>query len=106
MAWEVFTKKFWLGEVEADPVYERYNSEYDATLAELEDEDDFVSVEDLVEEVDELMEQANEFVDEAEDIIDEILARTDELDEPDQIDTVEEEGVVYLRVWYPLHTEF
>jgi uncharacterized membrane protein len=70
------------------------------------DDEDFVSVEDLVEEVDELMEQANELADEAEDIIDEILARVDELDDPDQLDTVEEDGIVYLRVWYPLHTEF
>jgi len=104
MAWEVFTKKFWFGGI--DGGHERFVEEPSDYAAFPEEDDDFVSVEDLVDEVDELMAQANELADEAEDIIDEILARTDELDEPDQLDTVEEEGIVYLRVWFPLHTEF
>jgi hypothetical protein len=114
MAWDIFTKAFWFGE-DADPVHARFvdvpDEElpwvYPSTEEPIDvDDEDFVSVEDLVEEVDELMEQANELADEAEDIIDEILARVDELDDPDQLDTVEEDGIVYLRVWYPLHTEF
>ncbi len=111
MAWDIFTKAFWFGE-DADPVHARFVDVPDEELPWVYpepidvDDEDFVSVEDLVEEVDELMEQANELADEAEDIIDEILARVDELDDPDQLDTVEEDGIVYLRVWYPLHTEF